>query len=287
MTKAETISLLEGKAREMRKNILRLSDVGGGLHLGGDLSMTDMMTCIFEYMLRLDPRNVDWPDRDRFVLSKGHGAGALYMCMANRGFFKTQDIFDTYGKFDTAFGIHPCRNRLPGVETSTGSLGLGLSICVGMALAARIDRKDYRVVTLMGDGELCEGTVWEAAMAASQFKLGNLVAFIDNNRLSMDGFLKDIMAVEPIAEKFAAFGWRVLEVDGNCMSALVNAVDDLARTDTERPTAVICHTVKGKGVSFMENSPRWHNGAIHGGELEAALNEIDRTMSGGNGTCVS
>lgn len=275
MTHEELVTALKEKARTMRKNILRLSDVGGSLHLGGDLSMTDMMTCIFEYLLKLDPNNVGWEERDRFVLSKGHGAGALYMCMANRGFFRTQDIFDTYGRFDTAFGVHPCRNRLPGVETSTGSLGHGLSICVGLALAARMNGGVYRTVTLMGDGELCEGSVWEAAMAAAQYRLGNLVAFIDCNRLCMDGFLTDIMDVSPLAEKFAAFGWNVIEIDGNSMEELVNAVDALPQTDSEKPTAVICHTIKGKGVHYMENSPKWHNGTVHGEALQAAIDEID------------
>lgn len=275
MNKENLISLLEEKAREMRKNILRLSDVGGSLHLGGDLSMTDMMTCIFEYMLRLDPQNVQWEDRDRFVLSKGHGAGALYMCMANRGFFQTNDIFETYGKFDTAFGIHPCRNRLPGVETSTGSLGLGLSICVGMALAARMDGKVYRVVTLMGDGEQDEGTVWEAAMAAGQYKLGNLTAFVDHNGLCMDGYIKDIMNASPLKDKYQSFGWNVIEVDGNKMSDLVAAVDSLPDAASNIPTAVICHTIKGKGVSYMENNPKWHNGSVHGEALQAAIDEID------------
>lgn len=271
----DIVMSLEEKAKEMRKNILRLSDVGGSLHLGGDLSMTDMMTCIFEYMLHLDPQNVQWEDRDRFVLSKGHGAGALYMCMANRGFFKTKDIFETYGEFDTAFGIHPCRNRLPGVETSTGSLGLGLSICVGMALAARIDHKGYRVVTLMGDGEQNEGTVWEAAMAAGQYKLGNLVAFIDHNKLCMDGHIKDIMDASPLKDKYQAFGWNVIEVDGNNMAELVDAVDRLPESSSDRPTVVICHTIKGKGVSYMENNPKWHNGTVHGEALQAAIDEID------------
>lgn len=264
----------------MRKDILRLSDVGGGLHLGGDLSMADMLTCMFEYMLRLDPQNPAWDGRDRFLLSKGHGAGALYIAMARRGFFPLETVFSTYGKFDTAFGIHPCRDHLPGVEASTGSLGHGLPICVGMALAARLDGKRHRVVALLGDGELHEGSVWEAAMAAAHYKLGNLVAFVDHNRLSMDGFLRDIMEVDPLDEKFRAFGWRVVSCDGNDMAALVEAIDGLPVPESEKPTVIIADTVKGKGVSFMENSPAWHNGALHGQALEEALLELSRQPVG-------
>src|SRR5215207_11675080 len=226
---------LHDKALEMRKRLLRLAHETSSLHIGGDLSMTDMMTVIFEYMLQVDPERSDWPDRDRFVLSKGHGAGALYISMANRGFFDVEEIYETYGKLGTRFGVHPCRNHLPGVETSTGSLGHGLSIIVGMGLAARLNNQHHRVVTLIGDGELQEGSVWEAIMAAPHFKLGNLVAFIDKNELQMDGRADDVMRVNPIDAKFEAFGWNVVNLDGNSIEELVAAVDALPPTDSDKP----------------------------------------------------
>jgi len=270
-----TMERLHDKALEMRKRLLRLAHETSSLHIGGDLSMTDMMTVIFEYMLQVDPERSDWPDRDRFVLSKGHGAGALYISMANRGFFDVEEIYETYGKLGTRFGTHPCRNHLPGVETSTGSLGHGLSIIVGMGLAARLDGRRNRVVTLIGDGELQEGSIWEAAMAAAHYRLGNLVAFIDKNDLQMDGFADDVMRVNPVAPKFEAFGWNVIEVDGNSIRELVDAVDTLPDPGSDRPTVVIGQTVKGKGVDFMENVPAWHAGTIDSTTLAAACRELD------------
>jgi transketolase len=275
MADQQTIDRLKDKAVEMRKRLLRLAHEAGSLHIGGDLSMTDEMTVIFEYLLNVDPANTTWPDRDRFVLSKGHGAGALYISMANRGFFDVEEIYATYAKLGTRFGVHPCRNFLPGVETSTGSLGHGLSIVVGMGIAARLDGRANRVVTLMGDGELQEGSVWEAVMAAAHYKLGNLVAFIDKNDLQMDGFSDDVMQVNPIDAKFAAFGWNVVTVDGNDIEALVDAVDHLPATDSLKPTVIIGQTVKGKGVSFMENQPAWHAGTVDADTLATINTQLD------------
>jgi len=270
-----TREALKDKALEMRKRLLRLAHEAGSLHIGGDLSMTDIMTVIFEHLLQVDPQRPDWPDRDRFVLSKGHGAGALYISMANRGFFDVEEIYSTYGVFQTRFGMHPCRNHLPGVETSTGSLGHGLSIAVGLALAARLDGRSNRVVTVVGDGELNEGTIWEGVMAAAHYRLGNLVAFIDRNGMSMDGRLDEIMQVDPIDLKFAAFGWQVIDTDGNDIDALVDSVESLPPNTSEAPTVVVCHTTKGKGVSFMENEPAWHAGSIDRETLGACLAEVE------------
>jgi transketolase len=275
MTGVELSEHLKDKAVAMRKNLLRLSHEAGNLHLGGDLSMTDLMTVIFEHMLRVDPARPGWEDRDRFILSKGHGAGALYMSMANRGFFELEEIYATYAKLGTRFGVHPCRNHLPGVETSTGSLGHGLSITVGLGLAARLNRKSHRVVTLIGDGELNEGSVWEAAMAAAHFKLGNLTAFIDKNDLSMDGRVDDVMQVNPVDEKFAAFGWNVITVDGHDMDALIDVVDNLPAVSSDRPTVVVAQTVKGKGIGFMENEVGWHAGTVDAVTLEECYLELD------------
>lgn len=273
MADQATIERLEAKALEMRRRLLRLAN-RTNLHIGGDLSMTELMTVIFEYLMRVDPARPEWPDRDRFILSKGHGAGALYISMANRGFFDVEEIYDTYGGLGSRFGMHPCRNHLPGVETSTGSLGHGLSIAVGLALSARLDERANRVVTLIGDGELNEGSVWEAIMAAAQFRLGNIVAFIDKNDMTMDGDTDDVMQMNPIDAKFAAFRWNVVTVDGHDVAALVDAVDALPPADSDRPTVVIGQTVKGKGVGFMEHTTKWHSGQIDDETLEQCYAEL-------------
>jgi transketolase len=195
--------------------------------------------------------------------------------MANRGFFDVEEIYQTYGKLGTRFGIHPCRNHLPGVETSTGSLGHGLSLIVGMGLSARLNAQQHRVITLIGDGELQEGSIWEAAMAAAHFKLGNLVAFIDKNDLQMDGFADDVMRVNPVDEKFAAFGWNVVTVNGNSIEELTEAIDALPPVDSDKPTVIVGQTVKGKGVSFMENVAAWHAGTVDADTLEQIYTELD------------
>jgi transketolase len=273
MADPATVQRLEAKALEMRKRLLRLAN-RTNLHIGGDLSMTELMTVIFEYLLRVDPARPTWEERDRFILSKGHGAGALYISMANRGFFDVEEIYATYGGLGSRFGMHPCRNHLPGVETSTGSLGHGLSIAVGLGLAARLDGRTNRVVTLIGDGELNEGSVWEAVMAAAQFRLGNVVAFIDKNDMTMDGETDAVMQVNPIDAKFTAFGWNVVTVDGHDVGALADAVDALPPADADRPTVVIGQTVKGKGIGFMEHTTTWHSGQIDDETLERCYAEL-------------
>lgn len=275
MADQATIDRLKDKALEMRKRLLRLAHEAGTLHIGGDLSMTDLMTVIFEYLMKVDPDRPEWEDRDRFVLSKGHGAGALYISMANRGFFDVEEIYATYGKLGTRFGTHPCRNHLPGVEASTGSLGHGLSITDGLALSARLNGKAHRCVTLIGDGELNEGSIWEAVMAAAHHGLGNVVAFIDKNDLSMDGRVDDVMRVNPVDEKFAAFGWNVVNVDGHDMAALVDVVDNLPDPLGDKPTVIVAQTIKGKGVGFMEDKVNWHAGTIDSDTLQACYAELD------------
>ena len=278
MADAATIEHLEAKALEMRKRLLRLAN-RTSLHIGGDLSMTDLMTVIFEHLMNVDPERPEWPDRDRFILSKGHGAGALYISMANRGFFDVEEIYDTYGALGSRFGMHPCRNHLPGVEMSTGSLGHGLSLSVGLALAARLDGRTNRVVTLMGDGELNEGSVWEAAMAAAQFRLGSIVAFVDKNDMCMDGAQDEVMQVNPVDEKFAAFGWNVVTVDGHDIPALAEMVDALPPSSSDRPTVVVAQTIKGRGIGFMENTTKWHSGQVDDETLEACYAELDERFA--------
>lgn len=275
MADAAEIERLKDKALEMRKRLLRLTHESGGLHIGGDFSLTEIMTVLFESYLRVDPNRPEWTERDRFLLSKGHGAGALYISMANRGFFDVEEIYQTYGKLGTAFGMHPCRNHLPGVETSTGSLGHGLSVTVGMSLAARLDGARHRIVTVVGDGELNEGSVWEAVMAAAHFKLGNLVMVVDKNTMSLDGPVAEVMGVDPLDRKFEAFGWNTVNVDGHDVSALFDALASVPSTDSDRPTVLVAHTVKGKGIGFMENQAAWHFNGISADLLEACIDELD------------
>lgn len=276
MADHEIVMRLKETAFQMRKNLLTLCGTfNGSVHIGGDLSMTDMLVALYHYGLNVDPANIQMPTRDRFVLSKGHGAVGMYIAMALRGFFDFDEILNTYGQLDSKYGMHPCKVYLPGVETSSGSLGHGLPVACGMAVSARNNRQSHRVVVLMGDGETQEGSVWEAALAAHHFKLGNLVAFIDRNRLQLDDFTENEMSMEPYADKWSAFGWNVIEVeDGNDMAQLVDAIDRLPGTDTDVPTVVICNTVKGKGVSFMENNPDWHAGSVSKEDMNKAIAEI-------------
>lgn len=284
MADKETVRKLKETAYQMRKNLLTLCGTfSGSVHIGGDLSMTDMMVALYHYGLHVDPADIRMPSRDRFVLSKGHGAVGMYIAMALRGFFDFEEILNTYGQIDSKYGMHPCKVYLPGVETSSGSLGHGLPIACGMAVSAKNNRQAHRVVVLMGDGETQEGSVWEAALAARQFKLGNLVAFIDRNRLQLDDFTENEMAMEPYADKWRAFGWNVIEVeDGNDMEQLVDAIDRLPPADSQTPTAVICRTVKGKGVSFMENNPDWHAGSVSREDMDRAIAEITEAWERGN-----
>jgi transketolase len=267
-----SVEELEDLAFELREKLLQLCGTyEGAVHIGGDLSAADILTVLFDYGLRIDPADIANPARDRFVLSKGHAAVCMYIAMAIRGFFAYDGIVDTYGQLDSAYGMHPCKVQLPGVECSTGSLGHGLPLAVGMALSARHRGATHRVVTLLGDGETGEGSVWEAAMAARSNELGNLVAFVDRNRQLMTSFAEERVVFEPYPDKWAAFGWNVVQVDGHDMAALVAAVDALPPTDSDRPTVVICDTVKGKGVDFMEHNLAWHAGSLGAADLERAM----------------
>lgn len=274
MADKETIERLKDQASQLRKNLLHLTCKVGSLHIGGDLSMTDIMVALFQYKMKHDPSNPKWKERDRFILSKGHGAGTLYLSLAMSGYFDADEVYETYDKLDSPYGTHPT-GKVRGIEIPTGSLGHGLSISVGMSIAARLDRRKHRIFTLMGDGETNEGTVWEAAMAAPQYKLGNLVALIDRNGLSLDGKTEEIMALEPYADKWKAFRWNVVEVNGHDMEALVNALDALPSVDSDVPTVLICNTVKGKGVDFMENNVDWHCGGFNAEVMMSTHKQID------------
>jgi transketolase len=271
-----SVEELEELSFELRTKLLQLCGTyEGAVHIGGDLSAADIFTVLFEYGLRVDPSDLANPERDRFVLSKGHAAVCMYIAMAIRGFFSYEGIVDTYGQLDSAYGMHPCKVQLPGVEASTGSLGHGLPLAVGMALGARHRKETHRVVCLLGDGETGEGSVWEAAMAARSNELGNLVAFVDRNRQLMTSFAEERVVFEPYPDKWRAFGWNVVEVDGHDMAQLVGAVDGLPGTDGDRPTVVICNTVKGKGVDFMEANLAWHAGSLGAADLERALAALE------------
>lgn len=275
-----SVEELEDLAFELRQKLLNLCGTyEGAVHIGGDLSSADIFTALFEYGLNVDPTNLANPTRDRFVLSKGHAAVAMYIAMAIKGFFSYEGIVDTYGQLDSAYGMHPCKVQLPGVEASTGSLGHGLPLAVGMAMGARGRGATHRVVTLMGDGETGEGSVWEAALVASSNKLGNLVAVIDRNRQLMTSFDEERVTLEPYTDKWAAFGWNVIHVDGHDMAALVEAIDSLPPTDSDKPTVIVAETVKGKGVDFMEHNLAWHAGSLGAADLERALAALEATRT--------
>ena len=270
------ITRLEELAYELRVKLLQLCGTyEGAVHIGGDLSAADIFTVLYQYGMNVDPDDIRMPERDRFVLSKGHAAVCMYIAMAIRGFFDYDEIVATYGQLDSAYGMHPCKVQLPGVECSTGSLGHGLGLATGMAAWARQQGRQHRVFTLVGDGESCEGSVWEAAIAAPSLRLGNLVAFLDRNKQFMTSMSEEHIILEPYADKWRAFGWNVIEIDGHNMGELVDAVDALPDPSSQQPTAIVCHTVKGKGVDFMEGEIGWHAGSVSPTDLARALASLD------------
>ncbi|MGB4703350.1 MAG: transketolase [Syntrophomonadaceae bacterium] len=264
--------MVEEKARRIRENIISMLGQAGSGHTGGSLSAADIVACLYFWEMNLDPQQPHWPDRDRFVLSKGHAAPVLYAALAEKGFFP-EEWLQTLRKLGSPLQGHPDMRKLAGVEASTGSLGQGISWAVGMALAARLDKKSYRVYALLGDGELEEGMVWEATMAAAHYKLDNLVLIIDYNGLQIDGPISEVMSPEPIGEKFAAFGCHVVEIDGHNIAEIMAALN-AARQAKGCPTAIVARTTKGKGCSFMENRVEWHGVAPKPDEVERALAEL-------------
>ncbi|HAA90161.1 MAG: Putative transketolase [Thermoanaerobacterales bacterium 50_218] len=263
------IKYLEEKARCLRCHIIRMLAEAGSGHPGGSLSAVEIVTALYFHVLRLDPRNPSWPDRDRFVLSKGHAAPLLYAALAEKGFFPVEELL-TLRKLGSRLQGHPDLRKVPGVEASTGSLGQGLSIGLGIALAGKIDRKNYRVYVLLGDGEIQEGQVWEAAMAAAHYRADNLTAIVDYNGLQIDGPVAEVLSPLPLAEKWRSFGWEVRESDGHNFRELLEAFSWAARVQG-KPSLVIARTVKGKGVPFMENAVDWHGKAPTKEQAEEAL----------------
>lgn len=253
-----------------------LTEAGSG-HPGGSLSCTDILTALYFKTLRHDPKNPKWPDRDRVILSKGHGAPALYAALAHAGYFPVKDLI-TLRKLGSPLQGHPDMRRLPGLEASTGSLGQGLSIGVGMALAGRLDKKDYYTYVIMSDGELDEGQTWEAAAFAAHHKMDHLVMILDYNKFQLDDSCKSILDMEPVVDKWKAFNWQVFEIDGHDMKALVETLEKVKKV-SGKPSIIVAHTVKGKGVSFMENNNHYHGVAPTKEEAERALKELEAKKS--------
>lgn len=273
LTQSRDIVFLSGQARRVRAEILKMLTVSGSGHTGGSLSAADIATALFFYKMQHNPQEPKWEQRDRFILSKGHAAPLLYTVLALAGYFDIS-LLATLRKTGSCLQGHPSSKLLKGVEVSTGSLGQGLSIANGMALGLKLDGIPSRVYCLMGDGETQEGQVWEAAMTASHYFLDNLCAIVDLNGLQIDGKCSDIMKIEPVADKWRAFGWHVFEIDGHNMEAIVNAFDEASKIKG-KPSVVLARTVKGKGVSFFEGKVEYHGLAPTADELDRALKELD------------
>jgi len=268
----ERARVLADVATDIRRTIVTMIDTAGLGHIGGDLSVTDILVTLFGGVLAVDPDRPDWPERDRFILSKGHCAGALYATLARCGFFDPDEL-GTFMAPLSALNGHPNRTKVPGVETNTGPLGHGFPVGVGCALAARLRGEDWRTFVVLGDGELQEGSNWEAAMTAAHYRLANITAVVDRNRLQQGAGTEDTKRLEPLADKWRSFGWEVREVDGHDHAALLDA---FAPSTAGDPVVVIAHTIKGKGVSFMEDSVEWHHKVPDAEQVKAAMEELSR-----------
>lgn len=267
------VAMLEEITAQLRKDVITMVHQAGAGHPGGSLSAIELITALYFHILNIDPARPRWENRDRFVLSKGHSCPALYAALARRGFFSTEELL-TLRQYHSILQGHPDMNKTPGVDMTTGSLGNGLSIGVGMALSAKLHNQDYFTYVLLGDGELQEGMVWEAAMAANHHKLKNLVAVVDCNGVQINGWVNDIMTIEPLGDKWRSFGWRVVETNGNDIREILRALHT-ART-MRAPTVVLMRTVKGKGISFMEDESKWHGRVPSDEELWQAMTEIQK-----------
>jgi transketolase len=267
----QLIGRLEIEARRIRRNLWRAIRAGSGGHVGGSSSAADILAALYFHRMKIRANEPDWPDRDRFVLSKGHANAALGAVLAQAGFID-EAILDRFYHFESPFGMHP-DIKMAGVEMCTGALGHGLAVAMGMALGARMQKKSFHTFVMLGDGELHEGSNWEAAMAAAHHGLENLTAIVDFNKICQSGRVEDVIGVDPLADKWRAFGWTVREIDGHNMAEVVEALD--APSLNGRPTALIAHTVKGKGVSFAENTYVWHSNSVNDEILARALRELE------------
>lgn len=265
---------LTALAYDLRKDVINMICAGKAGHIGGGMSVMDTLVTLYFSQMNISPENMDDPDRDLFVMSKGHSVEALYAVLAKKGFFSIDEVIEKFSKFGSKFIGHP-NNKLPGIEMNSGSLGHGLPVCVGMALAGKMNHKNYRVYTVMGDGELAEGSVWEGAMSASQYKLDNLCAVVDRNRLQISGTTEEVMHQDDVAERFRSFGWNVIDVkDGNSIEQL-NAAFEEAKTVKGKPTLLVANTVKGCGSSVMENKAAWHHHVPNDEEYAQIMKDLD------------
>lgn len=278
MTKISNIKELEKKVIELKKEIVRLTCIVGGTHIGGCLSALDVLVALYYSILNLDHKNPKWNDRDIFILSKGHAGFALCVILADLGYFPKEEL-ETFNQSGSRFGIHPDRNKIPGIEVSTGSLGHGLPISLGIALADQMDKKQRKIICMIGDGEIHEGSNWEAIMAASHYKLSNLVCIVDYNKLCMDGFVNEIINIEPLIDRFESFGWYTKEIDGHNMKEIIDTFYDLPINKGDKPIALICHTVKGKGIKEIENNVGWHYGTFDEEKECKIMEELDRCLA--------
>ena len=263
---------LEKKAKTIRKGIIETVYEAKSGHPGGSLSIADILTVLYFNELKIDENNPDWEERDRVILSKGHCSPALYSVLANRGFFKVEDL-KTFRKIDSYLQGHPDKNKVPGVDMTTGSLGQGLSIANGIALMGKLQNKNYRVYAILGDGEIEEGQIWEAAMTSNKYKLDNLCVIIDNNNLQIDGTIEEVMSSYPIDEKFKSFGFQIINIDGHNIQEIMDAFE-VAKNVKNKPTCIIAKTIKGKGISFMENRVEWHGKAPTEEQYKIAMKEL-------------
>lgn len=263
---------LQQKAKKIREDIIEEVYRAQSGHPGGSLSVADILTVLYFKEMNIQPENPNWEDRDRLVLSKGHCSPALYSCLANRGYFPVEDL-KTFRNINSYLQGHPDKNKVPGVDMTTGSLGQGLSCANGMAIAGKMDQKDYRVYCILGDGEIEEGQIWEAAMAANKYKLDNLCVVVDNNNLQIDGTIEEVMSSYPIDEKFRSFGFQIINIDGHDIEEIIKAFE-VAKNVKDKPTCIIAKTVKGKGVAFMENQAGWHGKAPNQEQYEEAIRRI-------------
>jgi transketolase len=273
MQQTQNLQALDAVSKQIRRHIIQMTGAAKSGHPGGSLSAVEILVTLYYDVMRHDPANPEWPGRDRFILSKGHAAPVLYAVMAECGYAPV-DQLTTLRKLGSPFQGHPDKRFLPALEASTGSLGQGLSLALGMGAAARLDGASWRTYVVLGDGECQEGQIWEAAMFGAYHHIDNVCAIVDNNRIQLDGFVKDVMELEPFRAKWLGFGWHVIEVNGHEIAALQRAFAEAAST-RGKPTVIIAHTVKGKGVSFMENNPKYHGTAPTPQEMETAMKELE------------
>lgn len=270
--KITDIKELENIAKQVRRGILEEVYCASSGHPGGSLSIADILTVLYFNEMNIRPEEPKWENRDRLILSKGHCSPALYSCLANRGFFPIEDL-KTFRNINSYLQGHPDKNKVPGIDMTSGSLGQGLSVANGMAIAGKMNKKDYRVYCILGDGEIEEGQIWEAAMAANKYKLDNLCVIVDNNNLQIDGTIEEVMSSYPIDEKFKSFGFQVINIDGHDIDEILKAFE-VAKKIKDNPTCIIAKTIKGKGISFMEKQVSWHGKAPNEEQFKIAMEEL-------------